>query len=107
MPGAGLPTSRPIACIETAVQEYRTVGDKAAADEAVEGAIALLEKLAPSANLAMAYGWRSLLALNRGWDREALEFGRACARACQTGPVIAQPSRTRSATSAERLLGTK
>jgi DNA-binding CsgD family transcriptional regulator len=57
-------------------QEYRTVGDKAAADEAVAGAIALLEKLAPSANLAMAYGWRSLLALNRGWDREALEFGR-------------------------------
>jgi DNA-binding CsgD family transcriptional regulator len=57
-------------------QEYRTAGNKAAADEAVAGAIALLEKLPPSANLAMAYGWRSLLAVNRGWDREALEFGR-------------------------------
>jgi len=57
-------------------QEYRTAGNKAAADEAVAGAISLLEKLPPSANLAMAYGWRSLLAVNRGWDREALEFGR-------------------------------
>jgi DNA-binding CsgD family transcriptional regulator len=57
-------------------QEYRTAGNKAAADDAVARAIALLEKLPPSANLAMAYGWRSLLAVNRGWDCEALEFGR-------------------------------
>jgi DNA-binding CsgD family transcriptional regulator len=57
-------------------QEYRTAGNKPAADEAVAGAIALLEKLPPSANLAMAYGWRSLLAVHRGWDRESLDFGR-------------------------------
>jgi DNA-binding CsgD family transcriptional regulator len=57
-------------------QEYRTVGDKAGADECVAGAITLLEALPRSASLAMAYGWRSLLALHRGWDREALEFGR-------------------------------
>jgi ATP/maltotriose-dependent transcriptional regulator MalT len=57
-------------------QEYRTVGDKVRADECVEGAIALLEALPPSAGLAMAYSARSLLAVNRGWDREALEFGR-------------------------------
>jgi DNA-binding CsgD family transcriptional regulator len=57
-------------------QEYRTVGNKAGADECVAGAIALLEPLPRSAGLAMAYGWRSLLALHRGWDREALEFGR-------------------------------
>ena len=56
-------------------QEYRTVGDKAAADESVADAITLLEALPPSADLAMAYGWRSLLAVHRGWDREALEFG--------------------------------
>ena len=56
-------------------QEYRTVGDKAAADESVAGAITLLEALPRSANLAMAYNWRSLLAVNRGWDREAHEFG--------------------------------
>jgi DNA-binding CsgD family transcriptional regulator/tetratricopeptide (TPR) repeat protein len=56
-------------------QEYRTVGDRAAADECVAGAISLLEALPRSANLAMAYSWRSLLALHRGWDREALEFG--------------------------------
>jgi DNA-binding CsgD family transcriptional regulator/tetratricopeptide (TPR) repeat protein len=56
-------------------REYRTVGDKAAADESVAGAIALLEPLPRSANLAMAYNSRSLLAVNRGWDREALEFG--------------------------------
>ena len=56
-------------------QEYRTLGDKAASDDSVSGAITLLEKLPPSADLALAYGWRSLLAVHRGWDREALEFG--------------------------------
>jgi DNA-binding CsgD family transcriptional regulator len=57
-------------------QEYRTVGDKTQADECVQGAVAVLEALPPSANLAMAYSTRSLLAVNRGWDRETLEFGR-------------------------------
>ncbi len=57
-------------------QEYRTVGDKAGADESVTGAIALLEALPRGADLAMAYGARSLLALARGWNAEALEFGR-------------------------------
>jgi len=61
-------------------QEYRTVGDKARADECVAGAIGLLEALPPGANLAMAYGWRSLLAVHRGWDREALEFGQRALR---------------------------
>ena len=56
-------------------QEYRTVGDKTAADESAAAAITLLEALPRSANLAMAYNSRSLLAVNRGWDREALEFG--------------------------------
>jgi ATP/maltotriose-dependent transcriptional regulator MalT len=57
-------------------QEYRTVGDKGRADECVEGAIALLEALPPGTDLAMAYSARALLAVNRGWDRETLEFGR-------------------------------
>ena len=57
-------------------QEHRTAGAKAPADECVASAIALLEALPPSANLAMAYSVRSLLATHRGWDREALEFGR-------------------------------
>jgi DNA-binding CsgD family transcriptional regulator len=57
-------------------QEYRTVGEKERADECVATAIDLLEALPPSANLAMAYSARSLLAANRGWDKEALEFGR-------------------------------
>jgi DNA-binding CsgD family transcriptional regulator len=57
-------------------QEYRTVGDKVGADECVTGAIAQLEALPRSADLAMAYSARSLLALHRGWNREALEFGR-------------------------------
>ncbi|HEY5263438.1 MAG TPA: hypothetical protein VIJ37_00485, partial [Steroidobacteraceae bacterium] len=57
-------------------QEYRTVGDKVRADECVESAIALLEALPPSVGLAMAYSTRSLLAVNRGRDQEALEFGR-------------------------------
>jgi DNA-binding CsgD family transcriptional regulator len=57
-------------------QEYRTVGDKTQADECVQSAVALLEALPPSANLAMAYSTRSLLAVNRGWDQESLEFGR-------------------------------
>lgn len=57
-------------------QEYRTLGDKAHADESVAAAIALLEDLPPSAELAMAYSYRSLLAVHRGWDREALDYGR-------------------------------
>jgi DNA-binding CsgD family transcriptional regulator len=56
-------------------QEYRTLGDKAHADECVAAAIALLEGLPPGAALALAYSWRALLAVHRGWDREALEFG--------------------------------
>lgn len=56
-------------------QEYRTVGNKEAADDSVAKAICLLEALPRSANLAMAYNWRSLLAANRGWDRETNEFG--------------------------------
>ena len=57
-------------------QEYRTVGDRARADECAAGAIALLEVLPPGAALAAAYGARALLALHRGWNLEALEFGR-------------------------------
>ncbi|HKD54390.1 MAG TPA: AAA family ATPase [Steroidobacteraceae bacterium] len=56
-------------------QEYRTVGEKARADECVSGAISVLEGLPRSCDLAMAYSWRSLLAVHRGFDREALEFG--------------------------------
>lgn len=56
-------------------QEYRTVGDRANADECVSGAIRLLEALPRGPALAMAYSWRSLLAVHRGWDREALEYG--------------------------------
>lgn len=62
-------------------QEYRSVGDRVAADESVAGAISVLESLPRSANLAMAYNWRSLLAVNRGWEREALEFGQRALRA--------------------------
>ena len=57
------------------VQEYRTLGDKARADECVADAIALLEALPPSAHLAVAYGARAFLALARGWNQQALEYG--------------------------------
>ena len=67
-------------------QEYRTVGDREGADRCVTAAIGLLQGLPPSADLAMAYSWRSLLAVHRGWDREALEFGqRALELARQLG----------------------
>ena len=67
-------------------QEYRTVGDKARADDSVARAVELLEALPPSTGLAMAYSARSLLAVNRGWDRETLEFGhRALSLARQFG----------------------
>jgi ATP/maltotriose-dependent transcriptional regulator MalT len=69
-------------------QEYRTVGDKAGADECVTSAITLLEALPRSTDLAMAYSARSLLALNRGWNREALEFGR---RALELASEIGDP----------------
>ncbi|MFZ0008070.1 MAG: AAA family ATPase [Steroidobacteraceae bacterium] len=72
-------------------QEYRTVGDKTGADECAAGAISLLEPLPRSADLAMAYGARSLLALQRGWDREALEFGqRALGLARELGDRAAE-----------------
>ncbi len=72
-------------------QEYRNVGDKARADECVIGAIALLEGLPRSGELAMAYGARSLLALHRGWNQEALEFGqRALELAREVGDFAAE-----------------
>ena len=68
-------------------QEYRTLGDKARSDESVISAIAMLEALpAAGPHLAMAYSARSLLAVHRGWDAEALLFGRrALALATQFG----------------------
>jgi DNA-binding CsgD family transcriptional regulator len=70
-------------------QEYRNVGDKRAADQCVEDAISLLEALPRSADLAMAYGWRSLLAVHRGWDSEALEFGQ---RALELAREVGDPA---------------
>jgi ATP/maltotriose-dependent transcriptional regulator MalT len=74
---------RDIGCVEAQsrvltllAQQYRTVGDKARADECVADAVALLEARPPSAYLAKAYGARSLLAVGRGWNQEALEYGR-------------------------------
>lgn len=67
-------------------QEYRTIGDRAGADESVARAISLLEAQPRGAQLAMAYGARALLATHRGWDRDALEFGqRALELARETG----------------------
>lgn len=71
--------------------EYRTVGEKANADECVNAAIRILEALPRGSALAMAYGWRSLLAVHRGWDREALEFGqRALGLAREIGDRAAE-----------------
>ena len=72
-------------------QEYRTQGDKAGADETVGGAIKVLEGLPRGRQLAMAYGWRSLMAVHRGWDGEALEFGqRALGLAHELGDIAAE-----------------
>jgi DNA-binding CsgD family transcriptional regulator/tetratricopeptide (TPR) repeat protein len=61
-------------------------GDKPRADESIAAAIALLEPLAPSPQLAIAYGLRARLASNRGLDKEAVEFGQhALALARQFG----------------------
>lgn len=68
---------------------YRTAGDPQRADECVAQAIALLEPLAPSVHLAMAYCVRSRLASNRGLDQEAIEFGE---RALQLGREFADPT---------------
>lgn len=57
-------------------EEYRTVGDKTRSDECVASAIALLESFPAGTTLAVAYCARSALASHRGWDREALDFGR-------------------------------
>jgi DNA-binding CsgD family transcriptional regulator len=70
-------------------QEYRNVGGRERADRSVARAIELLEGLPPSAGLAMAYGWRALLALHRGWDRETLEFGN---RALDLARAVGDPA---------------
>jgi ATP/maltotriose-dependent transcriptional regulator MalT len=72
-------------------QEYRTVGNTRGADECAAAAISLLEELPRSAGLAMAYGARALLAVNRGRNREALEFGkRALKLAREVGDSAAE-----------------
>ncbi|HEY1874428.1 MAG TPA: AAA family ATPase, partial [Steroidobacteraceae bacterium] len=72
-------------------QEYRTIGERAGADESVARAISLLEAQPRGAQLAMAYGARALLATHRGWDRDALEFGqRALELARETGDRAAE-----------------
>ena len=72
-------------------QEYRTVGDKARADESAANAIALVQEHAPSATLAMAYSARSMLAVGMGWNRDALDFGkRALALAREVGDRAAE-----------------
>lgn len=55
--------------------EYRMAGDSARADECVATAIALLEPLPHSINLAQAYRARSRLASHRGQDKEAVAYG--------------------------------
>src|SRR5262249_36773842 len=68
--------------------EYRTVGDKVRADECVKGSIALAEGVGRGPMLAVAYCSRASIASNRGWDKEALEFGlRALTLAREAGDV--------------------
>jgi DNA-binding CsgD family transcriptional regulator len=68
----------------TLSQEYRTVGERAHADECVAGAIRVLESLPHGGDLAMAYSWRSLLAVHRGHDHDALEFGQRALELART-----------------------
>ncbi len=71
--------------------EYRTVGDKARADECVAGAIALAESIGRGPMLAVAYCARSSIASNRGWNGEALEFGlRALSLAREVGDIATE-----------------
>jgi DNA-binding CsgD family transcriptional regulator/tetratricopeptide (TPR) repeat protein len=55
---------------------YWQLGYKPHADRSVAEAIAVLEKLPPGSDLAMAYSTRSMLAMLGGRVEEALEFGR-------------------------------
>lgn len=55
---------------------YWQRGDKLQADRSVAEAIAVLEQLPPSSDLAMAYSTRSMLAMLGGRVEEALELGR-------------------------------
>ena len=72
-------------------QNYRTEGDKARADECVADSVALLEALPPSIDLALAYSTRALLAVNRGWDEEAIQYaGKALNMARQFGDRAAE-----------------
>jgi DNA-binding CsgD family transcriptional regulator len=72
-------------------QKHRTMGARAQADECVAAAIEMLEARPPGAALAMAYDARASLAVLRGWDTEALEFGRrALALAREFGDVGAE-----------------
>ncbi len=57
-------------------RQYWKSGQKAVADRHVRDAIAFLETLAPSRELAMAYSARSQLAMTADYADETLEFGR-------------------------------
>ena len=71
--------------------EYRTSGDKVGANKSSVDAIALLEPLAPSIHLAMAYGARCRLAANRGMEHDAVDFGtRALVLALEFGDKITE-----------------
>jgi len=54
--------------------EYRMKGDRERADQCIADAIALLQPLPHSAQLALAYNARARLASNRGLDQEAVAF---------------------------------
>ena len=71
--------------------EYRTSGDKVGANKSSVDAIALLEPLAPSIHLAMAYSARCRLAANRGIEHDAVAFGtRALGLALEFGDKITE-----------------
>jgi ATP/maltotriose-dependent transcriptional regulator MalT len=55
--------------------QFWKAGDRAHADEHVDDAIALLETLPPSRDLAMGYSARGRLAMTRGSVADAVEYG--------------------------------
>ena len=71
--------------------EYRTVGDKTRTDQCLLEAVAVLDPVPHSAQLAVALHARARLASNRGQDRDALEFGqRALALARSFGDLATE-----------------
>jgi len=98
--GAGVTAAAAARVLLLLGRQYWKSGQKTLADRHVQDAIALLETLPPSRELAMAYSARAQLAMTGDHVEETLEFGQRATRSRGTVRGPRRAGRTPSTTSA-------